>query len=388
MSVHLQRVSVAFTYPVHFTWDVFCPDNPDLVDAISAKEPLRRHRVLAVVDRGVALARPSLPADIMGYARRHADRMELVLPPLVIEGGEAAKNDPAGVAALHDALHAQRIDRQSFVLLVGGGALLDMGGFAAATAHRGVRVIRVPTTVLAQADSGVGVKNGINAFGKKNFLGTFAPPFAVLNDARFLMTLSPRDRTSGMAEAVKVALLRDAAFFRWIEEHAADLAAGEPARLAELVRRTAALHLCHIATAGDPFELGSARPLDFGHWAAHKLESMTSGRLRHGEAVAIGIAIDTHYAALRGYCDRALPETVSQVLRSLGFPLWDEALGIDAEAGRPAVLDGLGEFREHLGGELTITLLKGIGQSIEVHDIDEPVMTDAIHALARAEIGT
>src|SRR4029078_10058039 len=117
------------------------------------------------------------------------------------------------------------------------GAMLDAVGYAAATTHRGVRIVRVPTTVLAQCDGGVGLKNGVNAFGVKNFLGAFAPPFAIVNDERFLETLPARDRRAGMAEAVRVALVRDAAFFQWLETEAIALAAFEPAALATLVRR-------------------------------------------------------------------------------------------------------------------------------------------------------
>ena len=235
----------------------------------------------------------------------------------------------------------------------------------------------MPTTVLAQADSGVGVKNGVNAFGKKNFLGTFAPPFAVVNDARFLDTLPVRDRVAGTAEAVKVALLRDAAFFEWLCAQAPRLAAGDLETLETLVHRTAELHLRHIATAGDPFELGSARPLDFGHWAAHKLETMT-GTLRHGEAVAIGLALDTLYSVRVGLCDRATGEAVLGTLGGLGFRLWDEALDRTSADGRPLVLDGLREFQEHLGGDLTITLLERVGHGVEVHEIREDVVREAI----------
>jgi 3-dehydroquinate synthase len=240
--------------------------------------------------------------------------------------------------------------------------------------------VRLPTSVLAQADSGVGVKCGVNLFGKKNFLGVFAPPFAVVNDARFLDTLARRDVVAGMAEAVKVALIRDAEFFAWLDASANQLATGDRDALDVLIRRCAALHLQHIATSGDPFELGSARPLDFGHWAAHKLESMTRHRLRHGEAVAIGLAIDATYAELAGVCESTTASAVRGILGRLGLPLWDEAL--DAmSGGRRIVLDGLGEFREHLGGELTITLLRGIGDGLEVHEMHEPLIDAAITRL-------
>lgn len=382
--VHRQRLTVSFEYPVHFTRDSLNPGNPHLREAISSREPSRRHRVLAVIDSGVVDAWPSLPADLFAYTEIHRERLSLVGPePIVVPGGEPVKNDPAVVSRLLSRFDALGMDRHSFVLVIGGGAVIDMACYAAAIAHRGLRVVRMPTTVLSQNDSGVGVKNGVNAFGKKNFLGTFAPPFAVVNDARFLATLGRRDTIAGMAESLKVALIRDAAFFGWIREHAGALSEGAPAAVEAAVRRTAELHLAHIATGGDPFETGSARPLDFGHWAAHKLESMTAHRLRHGEAVAIGIALDTLYSSRVGLCDPGLAAEVLAVLARVGLPRWDDALGApDARGtGRLAVMEGLAEFREHLGGDLTITLLAGAGRGVEVHAIDEAVMAACVEEL-------
>jgi 3-dehydroquinate synthase len=376
--VHIQRFTVTYDYPVYFTGDVFAPDNLDLLQAIARKEPRRQHRLFVIVERAVCDGRPTLAADIAAYVEHHRERLRLVAPPLVVDGGEAAKNGSSRVSDLQERLHAVGLDRQSFVIVVGGGALLDAAGYAAAVVHRGLRVVRIPTTVLAQGDSGVGVKNGINAFGKKNFLGTFAPPFAVLNDAAFLRTLPRRETVAGMAEAVKVALIRDATFFEWLQRHAPRLATGNAEATAALVQHCAELHLDHIAASGDPFELGSARPLDFGHWVAHKLESLSAHRLRHGEAVAIGIAVDTVYSAASGLLDPEAVEPVLGLLETLGLRLWAPELE-RVRNGRPEVLDGLAEFREHLGGELTITLLKRIGEGVEVHEMDERLI---IHALA------
>ena len=240
------------------------------------------------------------------------------------------------------------MDRHSFALVLGGGAVQDAAGFAAATAHRGIRTVRMPTTVLSQNDSGVGVKNGVNRFGSKNFVGTFSPPFAVVNDASFLDRLPARDRVAGLAEALKVALIRDAAFFESLEGAADALASFDRDATEEVARRCAALHLRHIATGGDPFELGSARPLDFGHWAAHKLESMTAHELRHGEAVAIGIALDTRYSVEAEPARRGRRRArIHALMGRLGLPRWHDALAIRAGGGRLAVLDGLDEFREH-----------------------------------------
>ena len=199
-----------FAYDVTFTRDALAPDNGALLEAFTRGDPGRRHRVLPVVDAGLAAAWPELSGWVTAYFTRHAEHLELVALPEAVVGGEAAKNDPRVVERLHALFHEHHMDRHSFVLVLGGGAVQDAAGFAAATAHRGLRTVRMPTTVLAQNDSGVGVKNGVNRFGAKNFVGTFAPPFAVVNDARFLERLPARDRIAGLAEAVKVALIRDA----------------------------------------------------------------------------------------------------------------------------------------------------------------------------------
>jgi len=148
-----------------------------------------------------------------------------------------------------------------------------------------------------------------------------------------------------------------------------------------LIHRCAQLHVNHIATSGDPFEFGSARPLDFGHWSAHKLEQLSEYKIRHGEAVAIGIALDTVYARLIGMLDAASAERVLSLLEQLGFELFSNELLHSGSNDSLLVLDGLEEFREHLGGELTITLLKGIGEGVEVHEISLPRMTEAIREL-------
>lgn len=386
MHVHLQKISVSFEYPVCFTERALDPENAALVQAISRQEPERRHRLLCVVDGGLADAEPGLVQRIERYVHRHGDRLELAAPPWVIRGGEQVKNDPSVTHQLLSRIQARGLDRQSFVIAIGGGALLDMVGYAVATAHRGLRLIRLPTTVLAQADSGVGVKNAVNAFGKKNFLGTFAPPFAVINDCCFLESLGRRDKVAGMAEAIKVALIRDPALFGWILEHANELAACVPSAMNQLVRRSAELHLRHIASSGDPFEFGSARPLDFGHWSAHKLESMTGHRLRHGEAVAIGIALDSIYSVHAGLLEVASLDPILRALSGIGLPLWDEALERQSPQGDPIVLGGLADFREHLGGELTVTMLRGIGQGVEIREIAPHLVARALEDLRGREV--
>ena len=324
------------------------------------------------LDDGLLASRPGLGQQIEGYARAHAARMQLVCPPLPVPGGERIKSELFFVEQMQQRFHEHNIDRHSFVIAIGGGAVLDAVGLVAAVTHRGVRLIRVPTTVLAQNDTGVGVKNGVNLYGVKNFVGTFAPPFAVLNDFDLLSALAPRDKIAGIAEAVKVALIRDACLLRLAgapRRRSARPSSAAPWR--QMIRRCAELHMHQIAHGGDPFETGSARPLDYGHWSAHKLESLTKHHVRHGEAVAIGMALDARYSVLAGLLAEGLEERICALLEHLGFRLWHPALESLRPDGSLAILEGLREFREHLGGELTITLLAGIGRGVEVHEIDD-----------------
>ena len=378
----LQRFSVPYQYPVHFTTGVFAPENTVLTDTLKSAGD-GPHRVLVVVDEGALDGNAGLREKIDTYFRVHQDALRLVREPLVFAGGEAGKNGSQAYKMVQAAIHQHGICRQSFVIAIGGGALLDLVGYAASTSHRGVRLVRMPTTVLSQDDSGVGVKNSVNAFEKKNFLGTFTPPFAVINDYAFLTSLSQRDWIAGTSEAVKVALLKDPAFFDFMEAHADKLVARDDAAMKHLVYRAAELHLRHIGEGGDPFETLSSRPLDFGHWSAHKMEQLTNFDLRHGEAVAIGIALDATYSYLDGLLAAADWKRILALLARLGFALTlPEAIRRLGPAEDPgALLHGLIEFREHLGGQLTITLLRGIGKPVEVHQVDEDLVIAAAHLL-------
>ena len=383
---HWQRFSVAFEYPVYFTEGVFRSSNPVLWQTICRLEPTKRHRILVFVDDGLLVPRPDLLDEIIAYAAFNRTRLDLVADPIVVPGGERIKDGFRYLEDMQRNLLAHHIDRHSYVVAVGGGAVLDAVGLVAATTHRGVRHVRLPSTVLSQDDSGIGVKNGVNLYGQKNFVGTFAPPFAVLNDIEFVEMLERRDKIAGMAEAVKVALIRDRAFFRWIEENVEALARFDRAALSHLIRRCAELHMHQIARGGDPFESGSARPLDYGHWAAHKLEGLTSYDLRHGEAVAIGIALDTRYSALSGLLTDGEDERICRLLERLGFTVWHEKLEALGGGGDHVILEGLRDFREHLGGELSVTLLREVGDGIEVHEMDESLVLQAISWLRRRQV--
>ncbi len=377
-AVHQQQFSITYEFPVHFTENLFDPGNPVLRDVVGRLESNKRHRLIVFIDNGLIRTMPDLSARISDYARCHSDRIDLVTEPVSIPGGEAIKSELHFTEQMHQALFDYHIDRHSFVVAVGGGAVLDAVGLVAATAHRGVRHIRIPTTVLSQNDSGVGVKNGVNLFGQKNYIGTFAPPFAVLNDLQFIKALPSRDKIAGMAEAVKVALIRDGAFFRWLEANSDPLSLFDDAAMATMIRRCAELHMHQIGKGGDPFETGSARPLDYGHWSAHKLEGMTRYHLRHGEAVAIGIALDARYSVLSGLLKPGEEDRICYLLENLGFKLWHPALSKQNQDGGLEVLKGLEDFREHLGGELTITLLEEIGVGLEVHTMDINLVAKAI----------
>ena len=352
---------------MHFTHGAFEISNGILRDFLVEN---RTRRLLVAIEEAIVCKNPDLPRAVSEYLT------DIPFSIHIFPGGEEAKRNDTVFKKLCIIMESENLCRHSCVAAIGGGAFLDVVGFAAATLHRGIPLLRFPSTLLAQADAGVGVKNGLNFEGKKNLLGSFAPPRAVINDLDLLSTLDARDLRAGLIEAVKVALIRDAAFFDWIESAAGRLCEGNPLEIATLARRSAALHVAHISTGGDPFELGSRRPLDFGHWAAHKLEQMSGFRLRHGEAVAIGIAIDSVYSTRIGDLSRSDLDRILTLLQRLGLPLYAPELELDDE-----LLEGLEEFREHLGGELCVTLLRGIGHAHEVNTMDQKQIHLAIHEL-------
>jgi 3-dehydroquinate synthase len=369
-----QEFSVRFAYKVFFTTHLFDAGNTLFKDFLLEKKSAGlRQKILFVIDSGVAQYHPQLAAKIKNYFSGNSS-IQLIDDIMIIPGGEAVKNDDVFFQRIVEAVNKYGIDRHSYLVAIGGGAVLDLAGYAAAVSHRGIRHIRIPTTVLSQNDSGVGVKNGINYFGKKNFLGTFAPPVAVFNDYHFLTTLEDVDWLSGISEAIKVALIRDPEFFVWLEEHAELLANRDLPAMQYLVKRCAQLHMEHIASR-DPFESGTSRPLDFGHWSAHKLEQLTDFSIRHGEAVAIGIALDSTYSHLAGMLAAADLERILNLFRKLRLVVCHPLMEIKEE--NSPILQGLNEFREHLGGQLTIMLLRGIGKGEEANEMNVELITEA-----------
>lgn len=374
-------VQVQFHYEIAFTEGVFDPANLLLAKALTQSGSGRTEKSLVVLESAIVRQRPRLPEEIAAYFDAHLAMPALVGAPLELPGGESLKASREPVDQLHALIERHGLSRHSYVIALGGGALLDVAGFAAATAHRGIRHVRLPTTTLSQADGGVGVKNGINAFGKKNFIGTFAPPVAVINDFDFIRLLPDETKAAGYIEAVKVALIRDAGFFAEIERDAAALVRFEAPAMQRLIRRCVELHVRQIADGGDPFEFGSARPLDFGHWSAHKIEQLSTFKIGHAQAVAIGIALDVVYSRRAGFLDAESAKRILALLDRLRFRLFAPELLEQNRSGKPAILAGLDEFREHLGGELFITLLREIGAGFEVHEISPGILLAAIGEL-------
>jgi 3-dehydroquinate synthase len=332
---------------------------------------------IACIDDGVASAWPAL-----------AERLHVIVAMQPALQLRAVETIPGGERCKEGLAHAERVARACFdlgvsrrgaVIAIGGGAALDAVGFGAAMAHRGVPVIRVPTTTLSQDDSAMGVKCGVNAFGQKNALGSFAAPHAVICCERLLSSLPLEHWLGGFSEAVKIALLKDARLLADIERDAAAIRAREMSVARPVIRRSAELHRAHILHSGDPFEQGSLRPLDHGHWAAHRLEALSGWQVPHGQAVAVGIALDAEIACALGMLDRTLADRVLRVLRALGLPTFHALL-------EPAdrVIEGLEQFRQHLGGRLSIPLLTGIGAVREVHEIPAKVVRQAVQGLRNA----
>jgi len=372
---HDPTIQLSLPHRVRFTRGAFAPTNTSLADVFTSGTSAPP-KVLVAVDQGIVEALPGLQAQIERYFADNADDLPRLVGFRAVVGGEQSKNDLSNLESFLGEIDKHHLDRHSYILVIGGGAVLDMVGFAAAVAHRGIRLVRMPTTTLAQADSGVGVKNGVNMFGKKNFIGAFAVPWAVVNDLSLLDTLDDREWRSGLSEAVKVGLLKDAGLYRLISKRAAHLGKRDRALADDVIQRSAHLHLDHIAFGGDPFEMTTARPLDFGHWSGHKLEQLTDFSIKHGEGVALGLALDVTYCELNGMLAPEVAQDIRRTLETLGFDLYHPAMD-DADA----LLNGLDEFREHLGGQLTITLIEAPGKPVNVHTIDRDTMAAAIGKL-------
>ncbi len=381
--------AATFAHRVWWSNDVLAPGNAAFTAALEQVHG----NCVAFVDSGVAQSWPHLSQKIAGAfaalqpaatssASQHssakvqrnsqpvagASPVATVAPCLahveIIPGGEKCKDGLEWVGRVAKLCFDHGVNRHGAVIAIGGGAVLDAVGFGAAIAHRGVRLIRVPTTTLAQDDSAMGVKCGVNMYNQKNALGCFAVPWAILCDEQFLTTLSIEHWLGGFSEVVKIALLKDGLLFEQIESNAKSITARDMKVAAPILRRSAWLHREHILNGGDPFEVGTARPLDHGHWSAHRLEVLSKFTVAHGHAVSIGIALDACLAVEMRLLEAKVAARIIRLLRSLELPAWHPML-----QSRQEIVAGLEQFRQHLGGNFAIPLLSAIGKSHDVTHI-------------------
>jgi len=376
-----QRLTYTIEYPVLFTENVFDPSNPVLARTLDRLSENRVHRAMVFIDSNVADVFPQVTQHVIQYFEAYADDIELAEEPRIIPGGEIVKSDFSVVPPMTSALIEAHLCRHSYVIIIGGGAVIDTVGFAASITHRGLRVIRIPTTVLSQASAGVGIKTGVNFANTKNGMGTYAPPFAVINDSQFLFSLQDRDWIAGMAEAMKVAVLTDAEFFEELTSIASSVQARQPETMLQLVRRTAELNLRYSAKQNDPFEVGFGHPLDLGHWAARKIESLSNLEVSYGEALAMGTLIDCRYAVEVGWLSETDFERIHTAFAQAGFSLWFSELEIVGVDGNLELLHGIPEFQEHMGGVLTIIYPDKIGSFRIEHEVDIEALERALDRL-------
>lgn len=372
-----QKLTVDFEFNVVFSREIFAIGNNTILDIM----PKSLSQVLFFIDEGLAAKQPELSNKITQWCEYNRKRVNLVVPPYLVTGGEKIKNSLEIIDKVGYQVQKSGMCRQSYIFAVGGGAVLDAVGLAASVIHRGMRHIRIPTTVLSQNDSGVGVKNGINRFGSKNYYGCFNPPNGVIADFSFLRTLDDRQWKSGVAEAFKVAIIKDQRFLDYLLTHAEKVKNRDEEVMEQIIRKCAWLHLDHIQSCGDPFERGSDRPLDFGHWVSHWLETVTDYRLNHGEAVAVGLAVDLQIASKLGFINTEEVTKIMSALETIGLSLWDEKLEMRNSDGGLTVMRGLEQFREHLGGSLRIAMPDGPGKKQDLLELKEEVAAAAIKEL-------
>ena len=375
----VNHFTVEYQYPVCWGKQIFRGKDQTLErflrEARLAPRPLP---ILVFIDDGFAAAWPQISDEVSNWCQAHAELVSLRGAPVLLPGGESCKDGLSSVQKVIAIAQKAHLCRHSQIWVIGGGAFLDAVGLGAALFHRGVGLLRFPTTTLSQCDSGVGVKNGCNIDGVKNLAGVFAPPVGVINDPEFLTTLAQRDWLAGVAEAFKVAITQDEKFLHWLAKQGDKLRERNLPAMTEMVQRCAALHLRHIQHGGDPFEHGSARPLDFGHWSAHKLESMSNFAINHGEAVSIGIAVDLKYAAAKGLISKMDNDFCLTAMENCGLPSKNKIMLEKNSDGKIKLLEGIAEFREHLGGKLQVTLPNKLGRKIEVEEMDEELLEKII----------
>ena len=337
---------------------------PDVLDDAGAEIARIAPRVNCAVVTDAKVAPLYLDRLAASLDRAGLRSTSIVCPP-----GERAKSY-AEFARVADALIEARIERRDVVIALGGGVIGDLAGFCAATLRRGVRLVQIPTTLLAQVDSSVGGKTGINSRHGKNLVGAFHQPSLVLADTNCLNSLSERDFRAGFAEVVKYGLIGDRGFFEFLEANWRDIFAGGPARAEAIAISCAAK--AHIVAA-DETEQGQRALLNFGHTFGHALETLThydSARLVHGEGVAIGMGLALRFSRDLGLCPGQDVARVEAHLKAVGLPTrLSDIPALDASA--EAILAAMRQDKKAERGRLTFILAKGIGESFVARDVDE-----------------
>jgi 3-dehydroquinate synthase len=336
---------------------------------------LHRPRVAVVTEQNVAPLH--LETLSTGLAAQDIEMVSLVLP-----AGESTKAWPEFTRCVEWLLE-QKIERRDVVIALGGGVIGDLVGFAAAVLRRGIRFVQVPTSLLAQVDSSVGGKTGINAQQGKNLIGAFHQPALVLADTDTLNTLTPRDFLSGYGEVAKYGMLGDAKFFEWLEEFGPKLLASDQSARVEAVRRSVQMKADIVLR--DETEQGDRALLNLGHTFCHALEAATgySDRLLHGEGVAIGCALAFELSSRLGLCSQEDPSRVRAHLREMGMKVDLSDINGDLPDA-DALLDLMGQDKKVVDGQLRFILARGIGTAFVTADVPkDAVLTLLQHALAQ-----
>ncbi|RIK94840.1 MAG: 3-dehydroquinate synthase [Proteobacteria bacterium] len=335
---------------------------------------LKQRRTVIVSDETVA--RLHLDVLIAGLRREGITAEMVTVPP-----GEGSKSF-AGLEALIDRLLSLAVERGDVIMALGGGVIGDLTGFAASILRRGVDFIQAPTTLLAQVDSSVGGKTGINTRHGKNLVGAFHQPRLVLADIDALTTLPARELRAGYAEVVKYGLLGDAAFFNWLEAHGQKVLALEPAAVMRAV--VASCRMKADIVAEDEREAGRRALLNLGHTFGHALEAELgfSDRLLHGEAVAAGMVLAFELSVRLGLCPASDAARLRQHLQAAALPV--KASDIGAALGVDALRHHMDQDKKVAGGRLTFVLAHGIGRAFLSRDVPEDALRQTLTAFVEA----
>lgn len=356
---------------------------PNMLEQAGAQlmATLGRRRLLPIVDAALA----DTHARTLQQSLTEAGFT--VADPVLVPSGEASKSWE-GLKTTVEGLLDRGLDRRAVVVALGGGVIGDLAGFAAASVMRGVDFVQIPTTLLAQVDSSVGGKTGINTRQGKNLVGAFHQPRQVLIDIDTLATLPDREMRAGYAEVVKYALLGDRAFFDWLEQHGPAVLDRDPAALTKAIETSCAAKAAIVAA--DEFEAGKRALLNLGHTFAHALEAEAGydGTLLHGEAVAIGMALAFRLSAAMGLCDEGLIPVVERHLERLGLPVlpgdgaWRRATSADRLLGHMSI------DKKAMDGALTFILVRDIGDAFVAKEVSpdlvRPVLDDFLMRMAMA----